>query len=105
MTSIIIFSIVVAGLAALLTVFVDRLWPKAPASQIGVVCGLFIPGLILLSYPAALVWIWMKPSGGFDTDGMTIVVIGLLVATGMLVSLVIGLPTSLAIIRYLRRDR
>jgi len=105
MTSIIIFGLVIAGLAALLTVFADRFWPNAPASQIGVICGLFIPGLILLSYPAALVWIWMKPSGGLDTDGMTIVVIGLLVAVAMLASLVIGLPTSLAIIRYLRRGR
>jgi hypothetical protein len=105
MISIIIFGLVIAGLVALLTVFADRFWPNTPASQIGFVCGLLIPGLMLLSYPAALIWIWMKPSGGFDTDGMTIVVIGLFVAAGMLASLFIGLPTSLAVIRYLRRDR
>lgn len=67
--------------------------------------GLLVPSVLLMLYPLSLLWIWSHPSKPevFDADGMTIIVIGMMVGGGMAISAFVGIPVSYLTLRYLRK--
>lgn len=67
------------------------------------ICRLAVPLCITVIYLLSLLWIWSRPSGGLDADGMTLLVIGMFVGFAFLAALVAGLPAAYLTLMFLRK--
>jgi hypothetical protein len=89
----------------LICLLADWLFPRVSSQRFALICGLIIPGVLLLLYPVAMLWIGMTahPDAWLDVHGMTLVVISGLIAFSCFVGLVTGMPVAAMNLNFLRK--